>query len=115
MKVSLLLILMISFVAVLKADETIKRNLNDYKGRYSFVHENTTMDDVELEVRNDSILKVEANVGTANLIFVKGDEFKIFEYEGRVLFIRDTTNQKVIGVKVVVPALEIQAEGKKEE
>jgi len=115
MKNSILIISIIAFFGVLKADETIKRNLNDYTGRYSFAHENITMDDVTLEVRNDSILKVEANVGTANLIFVKGDEFKIFEYEGRVLFIRDTTSQKVIGVQVVVPSLEIQAEGKKEE
>ncbi|GEM_PF-6956458 len=115
MKSSIPIISIIAFFGVLKAQETIKKNLSDYTGRYSFVHENTTMDDVTLEVRNDSILKVEAIVGTANLIFVKGDEFKIFEYEGRVMFIRDTTSQKVIGVKVIVPAMEITAEGKKEE
>jgi len=104
----------ISLFGLLKAEEIKKCNLNDYTGRYSFIHDNSTIDNVLVEFKNDSILRVEANVGTANLVFVKGDEFKISEYDGQVIFIRDTTNQKVIGVKVFVPVANIDVEGKKE-
>lgn len=104
----------IAFFGILKAEEIKKRNLNDYTGRYTFVYDSSTIDNVLVHLHSDSILKVEANVGTANLVFVKGDEFKISEYDGRVIFIRDTTNQKVIGVKVIVPVASIDVEGKKE-
>ncbi len=67
--------------------------MNDYIGRYSYVQENSSIDNVLVEFSNDSILKVESNVGIVNLIFVKGDEFKISKYDGRVIFLRDSTNQ----------------------
>ena len=115
MKNSILIFSIILFFGILKAEETKKRNLNDYTGRYSFVFDNSTIDNVLVEYRNDSILSVQANVGTANLIFVKGDEFKISEYDGRVIFLRDSTNQKVIGAKVIVPVSNIDVEGKKDQ
>jgi Zn/Cd-binding protein ZinT len=115
MKNTLLVFSIISLFGILKAEETKKRNLNDYSGRYTFVYNSSTIDNVLVEFRNDSILSVQTNVGTANLIFVKGDEFKISEYDGRVIFQRDSTNQKVIGVKVIVPVSNIDIEGKKEQ
>lgn len=114
LKFSILVLSMLVILGLLKAQDNL-RDLNDYVGRYSFEYENNSMDDVKLEIANDSTLKVEANIGSATLIFKKEDEFKIFEYDGRVIFLRDSTAQKVIGVKVIVPNLDIETEGKKVE
>lgn len=105
----------ITLVGVLKAEENKKRNLNDYTGMYSFVDQNSSIDNVKVEFQSDSTLTVVAAMGSVTLKHVKDDEFKVSEYDGQVLFIRDEAKLKVISVKVNVPSFNIETVGTKEQ
>lgn len=113
-KIFILIFSIITFGVIIKADEIQKGILKDYTGRYTFIDvENSTTENVSVELLSDSTLKVVATAGTVTLKLLKDDEFKVSEYEGQVIFIRDETKLKVIGVKVIVPIANIEAEGKK--
>lgn len=114
MKISMLFILIVTFVGI-HAEENQKKSLTDYLGQYAFVDENATTDNVLVELHSDSTLKATAAIGSVTLKFIKDDEFEIAEYGGQVLFIRDEEKQNVIGVKVIVPSANIEKDGKKEQ
>jgi len=113
--ISILIFLIIAFGALTQAGEIQNINLKDYIGRYAFDNvQNSTIEYVSVELLSDSTLKAVASAGTATLILHKADEFKLLEYEGQVIFIRDETKLNVIGAKVFIPIANIEAEGKKE-
>ena len=106
----------LTFAGIINAVENQKSNLKDYTGQYSFINvENSNLENVRVELHGDSTLKAVASMGEIIMKLVKENEFKVSEYDGKVLFIRDETSQKVIGVKVFVPSVNIEAEGKKEQ
>lgn len=116
----IILLLFFSFVtlgSMIKAYENPTSKLTDYCGKYTFIDlENETTEIVSVELNNDSTtLKAVASAGVVTLIHLKNDEFKLSEYEGRVIFIRDESKLKVIAVKVSVPIANIDVEGKKDQ
>ena len=116
-KIILLLIFLLTTLgSMIKAYENPTSKLTDYCGKYTFIDvENETTEIVSVELHSDSTLKAVANAGVVTLIYLKNDEFKLSEYEGRVKFIRDESKLNVIAVKVTVPIANIDTEGKKDQ
>ena len=116
----IILLLFFSFVTLVSLINSYEKptsTLTVFCVKYTFIDlENETTEIVSVELNNDSTtLKAVASAGVVTLIHLKNDEFKLSEYEGRVIFIRDESKLIVIAVKVSVPIANIDVEGKKDQ
>lgn len=112
-KLLLIALIIVSLAGLLKAGENDqKQNLKIYTGKYNFVLNNTP-ESVNVELNGDT-LRIISSIGSADLKFIENESFGIPQYGGLVVFLKDETKQKVVGIKVSIPMGNIDLEGVKE-
>jgi hypothetical protein len=107
MKHIVLLIVIFTTVFSAYAQDT---SLNVYSGRYTFP-EGSRVTESMVEVK-DNKLYISSALGAATLTRQQGDTFSVDEYGGQIAFLRDTT-KAVTGIKVNIPAADLDLQGVK--
>ena len=111
---TVLSLIIFALFGAIQAEEKVQiKNMLEYTGRYIFP-ENNMAESLMVE-QNNNLLKIVSSIGSADLKFIGNDSFQIPEYGGNAIFVKDETNQKVIGIKVSIPMGNIDLEGVKEE
>jgi len=85
-------------------------SLTEYTGKYNF-GEGTSASEALVELKGDK-LEISSERGAASLTRLESDSFAVDEYGGYVAFRRNATKQ-ISGLKVVIPAANIDMEGVK--
>lgn len=84
--------------------------LVNYTGKYIFPA-GSAVDEADVTLEGQT-LTISASLGTASLTRSGGDVFTIPQYNGRVEFLRDSS-ENIAGIKVLIGMADIEAEGKK--
>lgn len=87
-----------------------QRNLTEYTGVYTFPA-GSVVERAEVTL-SDSLLWIEAPIGSAKLKWESGDRFIIPEYQGSAEFLRDSLKQ-ISGIKVNIELANISLQGQK--
>jgi hypothetical protein len=85
-------------------------SLNDYTGKYNF-GEGSQVTECLVELKDDKLV-ISSAMGAASLTRLESDSFAVDEYGGYVAFRRSAT-KLISGLKVYIPAANIDIEGVK--
>lgn len=86
-------------------------SLKTYTGKYIFP-EGSPVTEAIVELKQDK-LTISSTMGSASLTRQQGDIFSVDEYGGQVEFLRDTA-KSISGIKVNIPAANIDMQGVKD-
>jgi hypothetical protein len=112
-KILMIAVVISCLMGLIKAENNVqKQDLKIYTGKYNFTLNNTP-ESATVELKGDT-LRIVASIGSADLKFIENESFGIPQYGGLVVFLKDETKQKVIGIRVSVPMGNIELEGVKE-
>lgn len=110
MFILVLIVSCVFLIGSLFAEEKTKPVFLDYAGHY-VLPEGSPVADALIQISDDRLV-VSVEQTSAQLEYLEQEKFSIPQFGGIVEFIRDGENQ-VVGLKAVIPAMEIELEAKK--